>query len=79
METTWMGLEPTTSAVTGRRSKPTELPGHLRVACPFSDRRLYYYSRFERKSQAFFYCTLEFGYINIAAMQLHMIIVRFNQ
>ena len=23
-----MGLEPTTSAVTGRRSKPTELPGH---------------------------------------------------
>ena len=25
----WMGLEPTTSAVTGRRSKPTELPDRM--------------------------------------------------
>ena len=24
----WTGLEPATSAVTGRHSKPTELPGH---------------------------------------------------
>ena len=27
-----MGLEPTTSAVTGRRSKPTELPGHFIIS-----------------------------------------------
>ena len=46
---TRMGLEPMISAVTGRHSKPTELPGRINLRRRISDK--YYYTDLEKPCQ----------------------------